>query len=232
MQFNIIGTQSPVINMQIGPNDEILAEAGKMLYKSANVEMTASMQGGLVGAFKRALVRETIFLTKFKSPNGPGVVAFAPDYPGTIDVIDLAKKGTFILQKDAFVCGESPVDIGIVFTKRLGAGLFGGEGFILEKVSGGGKCFIHAGGDLMRYTLKEGQELQVDPGCFVGCDTSVKYDTIFIRNIKTALFGGEGAVLLSLSGPGEVILQSLPIDRLMMRINAGSAEAKRGLFKH
>ncbi len=230
MEFNIVGEEAPIINMEIGPGDEILAEAGKLLYKSVNVNMETLMVGGIAGAFKRFLTNESIFMTKFTSPNGPGIVAFAPDYPGKIDVIDLSKKGSFILEKDAFLCGESPFDINVVFTKRLGAALFGGEGFIMEKIEGKGRVFIHSGGDFVRYNLSENQQLHVDPGCFVGCDTTVDYEVTLVKGIKSMLFGGEGLFLLTLTGPGEVILQSLPINRLIMRIQSGMPEKGKGIL--
>ncbi len=215
MRYTITEGDLQMLTILLEPGEKIRAEAGKMIYMSANTKMEAHVFGGLKGAFRRILARESLFLTEFSSIEGTALLAFAGNYPGKIEVIDLNKKGgEFIVQKDAYICGQDTVDIGIALVKRFAAGFFGGEGFILERLMGSGLAFIHAGGELIKIKLQEGQQIKVDPGCFVGCDKTVKYDISYVGNIKAALFGGEGLFLLTLTGPGEVILQSMPVSRL------------------
>jgi uncharacterized protein (TIGR00266 family) len=178
------------------------------------------MEGGFLGGLKRKfLAGESFFITHFRATNGPGRVAFAGPYPGKIVMVDLQRQA-ILCQKDAFLCALGEVDISIAFTKRIGAGFFGGEGFILQKLEGTGLTFLHSGGTILPMTLAAGERLRVDTGCLVALDPTVDYDIVRVGGIKTSLFGGEGLFFAALTGPGRVWLQTLPFSRLADRVNA------------
>jgi uncharacterized protein (TIGR00266 family) len=184
--------------------------------------------GALLGAGKRLLTGESLFMTVFQNQgSGKRKVAFGAPYPGKIIPVHLAEIGGDLLaQKDSFLCAAKGVSIGIALTKRLGTGFFGGEGFILERLQGDGLAFIHAGGTILQRDLKPGESLRVDTGCIVAFQPSVSYDIQFVGNVKSALFGGEGLFFATLRGPGRVWLQSLPLSRLAGRI-VGAARGGR-----
>jgi uncharacterized protein (TIGR00266 family) len=191
-----------------------------MMYMTDSIEMDAKMEGGLLGGLKRRfLAGESFFITYFRAPVTAGKVAFAGPYPGKIIQVDLQNQ-QLLCQKDSFLCAVGPVDLSIAFTKRIGAGFFGGEGFILQKMEGSGKLFIHSGGTIVAMQLGSGERLKVDTGCLVALDPTVDYDIIRVGGIKTSLFGGEGLFFASLTGPGRVWLQTLPFSRLADRIHA------------
>jgi uncharacterized protein (TIGR00266 family) len=197
---------------------EIYAEAGKMVYKTANVHWETRLSGGsigdkILGALRRTVMGESIFLTYFRS-DGPGEVGFAGNYPGKITVFDLESGRSVFAQRDAFVLAESSVQLNVALVKKLGAGFFGGEGFILEKLTGPGKVFIHGGGDFVEFSLNMGEMLQINTGCIVAFDESVSYDIQMVGGIKTAIFGGEGLFLATMTGPGRVIVQSMTLEKL------------------
>ncbi len=222
IDFTIIGDDMQVVEVELDPGEGVRAEAGAMLYMSDGIEMQTGAEGGLFGGFKRMLTGESFFITTFMhTGGGKGKVAFGAPYPGKIIPVDLAEYGgSFLCQKDAFLCAAKGVDIEVAFTKKLGAGLFGGEGFILQQLTGDGMAFIHAGGTILRRELGPGQTLRVDTGCLAAFSTSVTYDIRFVGGFKNALFGGEGLFLAHLTGPGVVYLQSLPFSRLADRILA------------
>ena len=235
MEYRIEGDNLQVVRVTLNPGEEIYAEAGKMVYKTFNITMETKMLGEglgqkLLGALKRKVSGESLFTTHFTSSQGVGEVGFAGDFPGRIEAIDVSGGKNFLAQRDAFICAERNVEFSIAFQKKIGAGLFGGEGFILERFSGEGLVFIHAGGDFMTFDLKEGQGLQVDTGCIVGFEETVDYDVQFVGGIKTALFGGEGLFLTTLKGPGKVILQSLTLSKL--RRELGSLSGRSGGEHH
>jgi uncharacterized protein (TIGR00266 family) len=218
LEYTIQGDNLQVVRVRLKPGQEIYAEAGKMLYKSANVQWDSRMTGGslgskLLGALKRKLMGESLFWTYFRS-DGAGEVGFAGSYPGRIQQFDLAAGQSVMVQRDSFLCAQDSVQVAIEFVKRVGAGFFGGEGFILERLTGPGTVFIHGGGDFIEFELKPGETLQVDTGCVVGFDASVGYDVQFAGGIKTAIFGGEGLFLATLTGPGRVIVQSMTLEKL------------------
>ncbi len=189
-----------------------------MVYKTANVSWESRMTGDSLGqkiwgAFKRKLMGESLFLTYFRS-SAEGEVGFAGSYPGRIHVFDLAAGQSVLAQRDAFLLAQAAVQLNITLVKRIGAGFFGGEGFILEKLTGPGAVFIHGGGDFVEFTLKPGEVLQVDTGCIVAFDESVQYDIQLAGGIRTGLFGGEGFFLATLTGPGRVIIQSMTLNKL------------------
>jgi uncharacterized protein (TIGR00266 family) len=208
------------IVMSMGVGDVIRAEAGTLMYMTDGVDMDAKMEGGILGGLKRKLLAgESLFITYFKGTANGSKVAFAGPYPGKI--IHIALNGQPVLcQRDAFLCCTGDIDLSIAFTKRLGAGFFGGEGFILQKMEGRGDLFIHSGGTIVPFELSAGERLRVDTGCLVALDAGVDYDITRVGGIKTSLFGGEGLFFASLTGPGRVWLQTLPFSRLAERIHS------------
>jgi len=203
-----------LVTLQINPGEKIFAEAGSMVYMSANINMEAKMRGGLLKGIGRKFAGETMFLTEFTSAGGTGLVSFGGNAPGTIKPIELSTSREFLVQKDAFLVAEDNINISVAFQKRLGAAFFGGEGFILEKLSGTGTVFIHACGDFVEFDLKPDQVMKVDTGSVVGWDGTVAYDIQRVKGIKTMFFGGEGIFLTTLRGPGKVILQSMNLGNL------------------
>jgi uncharacterized protein (TIGR00266 family) len=226
MDYKLIGDdmQAVVLHMQEG--ETIRAEAGAMMYMSDNVHLDARMEGGVLGGLKRKfLAGESFFIANVICRGPSGVAAFSAPYPGKI--LDHELRGQSILcQKDAYLCSTGDIDISIAFTKKIGAGFFGGEGFILQKLSGTGKAFIHAGGTLEQLELQSGESLKVDTGCLVAFDPSVSYDIRSVGGIKTSLFGGEGLFFAYLTGPGRVWLQTLPFSRLADRIVSAYGKAR------
>jgi uncharacterized protein (TIGR00266 family) len=182
----------------------------------------------LLGAGKRILTGESLFMTVFSNQGqGTHKVAFGAPYPGKIIPMDLrAIGGHLVCQKDSFLCAARGVSVGIAFQKKLGVGLFGGEGFIMQKLEGDGLCFVHAGGTIHHFELAAGETMRVDTGCLVALQPSVNYDIQFVGGVKTALFGGEGIFFATLRGPGRVWLQSLPLSRMADRIYAAAPQTK------
>ena len=220
----IIGDDMQAVVISMATGEEVRAEAGAMMYMTDGIAMDARMEGGIMAGLKRKLLAgESLFLTFFRCNAPTGRVAFSGPYPGKI--IRMALTNSAILcQRDSFLCAAGSVDINIAFTKRLGAGFFGGEGFILERLEGTGEVFIHSGGTIVPMELKPGEKVRVDTGCLVAFDPTVDYDIELVGGIKTALFGGEGLFLATMTGPGRVWLQTLPFSRLADRILA----ARRG----
>ena len=236
VDYEIFGNEMQYVEVELDPGEAAVGEAGVMMYMQAGIEMDTvfgdgSQQGGLfgklMGAGKRLLTGETLFTTVFQNTaTRKQRVAFAAPYPGKIVPIDLsALGGTLLCQKDSFLCAAKGVSLGIAFQQKLGVGLFGGEGFIMQKLDGDGLAFIHAGGTLMERTLAPGETLRVDTGCVVAYQPSVDFDIQYVGKIKSALFGGEGLFFATLRGPGKIWLQSLPLSRLANRIIASAPAA-------
>src|ERR1051325_1158510 len=197
----IIGDDMQAVVLSMGAGDEVRAEAGAMTFMTEGIAMDARMQGGLLGGLKRKfLAGESLFLTFFRSSLPSARVAFSGPYPGKIIRMPL-QNSAVLCQRDAFLCAAGPIDINIEFTKRLGAGFFGGEGFILQRLEGTGEAFIHSGGTIVEMELKAGEKLKVDTGCLVAFDPTVDYDIEFVDGLKTAVFGREGLFFVALSGP-------------------------------
>ena len=228
IDYNIIGDDMQLVEIELDPGEGVRAEAGAMMYMDNGIEMQTGAEGGLFKGFKRMLTGESFFITTFlHHGRGKAKVAFAAPYPGKIIPFDLSSLGgTMICQKDGFLCAAKGIDIDIAFTKKIGAGIFGGEGFILQKLTGDGMAFVHAGGTIIEKKLEVGQTLRVDTGCLVAFQPSVSYDIQFVGGFKNALFGGEGLFFATLRGPGIVYLQSLPFSRLADRIRAATASTK------
>src|SRR5262245_35822751 len=240
IEYKIFGDDMQYVEVELDPNEATVAEAGGMMYMDDGVEMEtifgdgSAQQGGfmgaLMGAGKRLLTGESLFMTVFLNRTGQKKkVAFGAPYPGKIIAIHLADiGGELIAQKDSFLAAAKGVSIGIAFQKRIGVGLFGGEGFIMERLQGDGWAFVHAGGTLHERTLAPGEMIRVDTGCIVGFQPSVNYEIQYVGKIKSALFGGEGLFFATLRGPGRVWLQSLPLSRLANRIIAAVPRTGRG----
>jgi uncharacterized protein (TIGR00266 family) len=220
IDYEILGDDMQLVEVELDPGEGVRAEAGTMMYMESDITMQTSTGGGLFKGFKRMVTGESFFITNFvHEGSGKGHVAFGAPYPGKVVPLDLRTfDGEFICQKDSFICAAQGVEIEVAFTKKLGAGLFGGEGFILQRLQGDGMAFVHAGGVLIEKTLSPSENLRVDTGCIVGMSRRVDYDIKFVGGFKNALFGGEGLFLASLTGPGVVYLQSLPFSRLADRI--------------
>jgi uncharacterized protein (TIGR00266 family) len=240
IDYKIFGDDMQFIEIELDPMEAAVAEAGAMMYMDEGIEMETifgdgSQQsngflGSLMSAGKRVIMGESLFMTVFQNRGtGKRRVAFGGPYPGKIIPIQLSQLGGELLaQKDAFLCAAKGVSLGIAFTKRFGAGLFGGEGFILERLQGDGLAFIHAGGAIYERDLGAGESMRVDTGCIVAFQPSVDYNIEYVGKIKTALFGGEGLFFATLRGPGHVWLQSLPLSRLAGRITAASPQTGHG----
>ena len=240
IDFDIHGEEMQYVEVALDPGESAVAEAGTMMYMTQGIELetvfgdgkqrTGGFMGKLVGAGKRLLTGESLFMTVFT--NGARAlekVAFAAPYAGKILPMDLALiGGELVCQKDSFLCAAHGVSISIAFQKRIGVGLFGGEGFIMQKLEGDGLCFVHAGGTVRAIELARGETLRVDTGCLVALQPSVDYDIQFVGKVKTALFGGEGLFFAKLTGPGKVWLQSLPLSRLAGRIYRAAPQTKGG----
>lgn len=219
LDYNIEGHNLQIARVHMQPGQEIYAEAGKMIYKSASVDWTTRMTGQtlgdkIFGAIKRKLMGESLFFTYFRATMGKGEVGFAGHYPGKIQVFDLKPGETIMVQRDGFLFAQSSVTLDIAMVRKLGAGLLGGEGFILQKLTGPGLVFIHAGGDHVDFNLAPGETLQVQTGHLVAFEPTVGYDIQMVGSIRTAIFGGEGLFLATLTGPGRVLLQSMTLERL------------------
>lgn len=219
LKYEVEGHNLQIARVHLMPGQEIYAEAGKMIYKTANVDWATRMTGQsigdkILGAIKRKLMGESLFFTYFRTTAGQGEVGFAGSYPGKIQVFELAPGQTIMVQRDGFLFAQGTVTLDIAMVRRLGAGLLGGEGFILQKLTGPGTIFVHAGGDHVDYTLGPGEVLQVQTGHLVAFEPTVNYDIQMVGSIRTAFFGGEGLFLTTLTGPGRVILQSMTLERL------------------
>jgi len=240
IDFEIHGEEMQYVEVALDPGESAVAEAGTMMYMTQGIELetvfgdgkqrTGGFMGKLVGAGKRLLTGESLFMTVFTNEaRALEKVAFAAPYAGKILPMDLALiGGELVCQKDSFLCAAHGVSISIAFQKRIGVGLFGGEGFIMQKLEGDGLCFVHAGGSVRAIELARGETLRVDTGCLVALQPSVDYDIQFVGKVKTALFGGEGLFFAKLTGPGKVWLQSLPLSRLAGRIYRAAPQTKGG----
>jgi uncharacterized protein (TIGR00266 family) len=230
IDFRIEGSEMQFVEVELDPGESAVAEAGSMMYMTPGIQMEtifgdgaqsrSGVMGALLGAGKRLITGESLFMTVFTNQAaGKQHVAFAAPYPGKILAMDLTQLGgELVCQKDSFLCAARGVSIGIAFQKRIGVGLFGGEGFIMQRLQGDGLCFVHGGGTIHPLELRAGETLRVDTGCIVALQPTVDYDIQLVGGIKTALFGGEGLFFATLTGPGRVWLQSLPFSRMADRI--------------
>src|SRR5688572_22221343 len=240
IDYKIYGDDMQFVEVELDPNEATVAEAGGMMYMDDGIEMETvfgdgsqqqtGIMGALMGAGKRLLTGESLFMTVFHNRSSQKrKVAFGAPYPGKIIAIHLSEVGgELVTQKDSFLAAAKGVSIGIAFQRKLGVGLFGGEGFIMQRLQGNGWAFVHAGGTLQERTLAPGELVRVDTGCIVALQPSVNYEIEYVGKIKSALFGGEGLFFATLRGPGKIWLQSLPLSRLANRIVAAVPGLGRG----
>lgn len=240
VDYKILGNEMQIAEIELDPYESVVAEAGAMMYMESSIEMETifgdgsgkgnggGLMGKLMGAGKRLVVGESLFMTLFTNRGvGKQKVSFAAPYPGKIVPIDLRNyNNNIICQKDSFLCAAKGVSVGIEFTRKIGVGLFGGEGFILEKLEGDGLAFVHAGGTIIKKELAPDQVIRIDTGCLVAFTRGVNYDIQMVKGVKSAIFGGEGLFLTTLTGPGIVWLQSIPFSRLAGRINRTAPTGK------
>lgn len=232
IDYEIFGEEMQYVEVELDPQEGVVAESGSFMMMDTGIKMNTifgdgsgqsqGVLGKIFSAGKRILTGESLFMTVFHNEGlGKKKISFASPYPGKIIPIDLTQYGgKFICQKDAFLCAAKGVSIGVEFSKKLGRGLFGGEGFIMQKLEGDGMSFLHVGGTVARRELKEGESIKIDTGCLVGFTKEVKYDVEFVGGIKNTVFGGEGLFFATLEGPGVAYVQSLPFSRLAGRIIA------------
>ena len=236
IEYQIVGDDLQFVKVELDPNEAVVAEAGCMMYIEDGIQMSTifgdgsqqqqGFMGALMNAGKRLITGESLFMTVFMNQGTQKrIAAFAAPYPGKIQPVRLSDVGGEIwCQKDSFLCAAKGVSLGIAFNKRFGAGLFGGEGFIMQRLQGDGWAFMHAGGTLEERTLAAGEVLRVDTGCLVALQPSVHFDIEMVGGLKSALFGGEGLFFATVRGPGRVWLQSLPFSRLASRIYAAAPQ--------
>jgi uncharacterized protein (TIGR00266 family) len=240
IDYEIFGDDMQFVEIELDPGETAIAEAGAMMHMDDGIELETIFGDGskesdgvmskIFGAGKRVLTGESLFMTAFTNRRGgKRKVAFAASIPGKIIPMDLKMcGGELICQKDAFLCAAKGVEIGISFQKKIGAGLFGGEGFILQSLKGDGDVFVHAGGTIIERQLSVGEKLKIDTGCLMMMTQGTRYDIEYVGNVKTALFGGEGFFYATLTGPGRVWIQSLPFSRLRAKITAGLQQSGSG----
>ncbi len=232
IDYKIYGEEMQYVEIELDPGETAIAEAGAFMMMDEPIQMETifgdgrnenkGFLGKLMSAGKRVLTGESLFMTAYTNMgHGKNRVSFASPYPGKIIALDLYRLGgKMICQKDAFLCAAKGVEVGIEFQRKLGTGLFGGEGFIMQKLEGDGLAFVHAGGHVLQRELKYGETIKIDTGCIVAFTPSVHYDIQFVGGIKNTIFGGEGLFFATLEGPGTVWIQTLPISRLASRILA------------
>ncbi|MBZ5202227.1 TIGR00266 family protein [Planomicrobium chinense] len=241
IDFKLHGDDLQFVEVELDPHETVIAEAGALMMMEDGIVMEtifgdgsnaggAGIMGKLMGAGKRIITGESLFMTTFTNQGtGKRHVSFASPYPGKIIPMDLSMLGgKIICQKDAFLAAAKGVSIGVEFQRKLGTGFFGGEGFIMQKLEGDGMAFIHAGGTLYRKNLQKGEVLRVDTGCLVAMTADVDYNIEMVSGVKTALFGGEGLFFATLRGPGSVWVQSLPFSRLASRVFAAAPQNPAG----
>lgn len=238
IDYRIFGEEMQYVEIELDPQESVVAEAGALMMMDEPIRMdtifgdgsaSGGIMGKLLGAGKRLLTGESLFMTVFTNGgSGKQHVSFASPYPGKIIPMDLSELGgKIICQKDSFLCAAKGVSIGLEFQRKLGAGFFGGEGFIMQKIEGDGMAFVHTGGTVCERVLQPGEKIRVDTGCLVAFTREVDYDIEFVKGIKTAFFGGEGLFFATLRGPGKVWIQSLPFSRMADRVIAAAGPSGR-----
>ncbi len=218
MQYEINGTVMPTLDITLQAGETVFTERGGMAWMSGKIKMDTSTQGGLLKGIGRRLAGESFFMTTYRCESGQAMITFTPEAPGTILPFELTAGQTLICQKDAFMCAQESVNVEMHFRKKLGTGLFGGEGFILQKVSGPGTVFLEITGEVREYDLQAGQQMNIDPGHIALFEPSVKYDLERVKGVKNIFFAGEGLFLAKLTGPGHIWLQSMPLSNLAAAI--------------
>ena len=220
MQYKIEGTTMPSLDVTLQAGEALFTEKGGMAWMSGDIAMKTSSKGGVIKGLGRRLAGESFFMTTYRCNSGQAMITFTPESPGTTIPRELRAGETLICQKDAFMCAQDSVQVEMHFRKKLGTGLFGGEGFILQKISGPGTAFLEISGEVREYKLEAGQTMQIDPGHIAVFEPTVKYDLKRVKGAKNILFGGEGLFLAQLTGPGHIWLQSMPLANLAAAVRA------------
>lgn len=218
MEHRIEGEMMQILTIELNEGEEVYSESGAMAWMSQNMSMESQMRGGLGAGLGRMFTGESLFLVQFKTTGGKGIVSFAPSFPGKILPLDIGPGKEMICQKDAFLVAQEGVKLETIFRKKLGVGLFGGEGFMLQKLTGSGMAFVEIDGEVFKMELKAGEKLKVDTGSIAMFEPSVKYEVEMVKGVKNMLFGGEGLFLATLEGPGKVWLQSMPASSVAQKI--------------
>jgi uncharacterized protein (TIGR00266 family) len=218
MEHFITGEVMQTLDIRLQPGEAIFTESGGMAWMAGDIEMSTDTRGGLLKGLGRSLAGESLFMTTYSCRSRGGMIVFTPESPGKILDFNLGAGQSLICQKDAFMCAADSVTLEMHFRKRLGAGLFGGEGFILQKVTGPGMVFLEIAGEVREYTLQQGQVMKVDPGHIALYEPTVDYDIQRVKGVKNIFFGGEGLFLATLKGPGKIWLQSMPLSNLAAKI--------------
>ncbi|CAN5640827.1 TIGR00266 family protein [soil metagenome] len=218
LKYHILGTVQQTVAVDLNPGQTIFSDAGAMSWMTATANMNTTTGGGLGGMFKRAISGASAFIIDFTTTGGPGQVAFSTDFPGKVLAFDLDAGQSIIMHKHAFICAEKSVTLDIFFTKKLGAGLFGGEGFVLQKLTGPGMVFAELDGDAVEYHLQPGQVMKVEPGHVAMFESSVTFDITMIKGMTNILFGGEGLFLATMTGPGRIWLHSMTVSKMAHRV--------------
>jgi uncharacterized protein (TIGR00266 family) len=214
MRYEISGTFLQSVDIHLRQGESVYTESGGMAWMHGDIDMKTSTKGGLMAGLGRKLAGESLFMTTYTCRSGEGLVVFTPEAPGKVLDFQLEPGQSLICQKDAFMCAESSVKLEMHFRKRLGAGLFGGEGFILQKVTGPGTAFLEIPGEVREYTLEAGETMQVDPGHIALFEPTIDYDITMVKGVANIFFSGEGLFLAKLAGPGRIWLQSMPLSNL------------------
>ena len=218
MKYDLQGTTMQILNMEISGDETIVSESGRLVFMSDNIKMETKARGGLFSSIKRKFAGESFFLVNFSCSGGKGIVAFGSEFPGKIIPVRMKVGNEIIAQKDAFICSEDTITFDATFTKKIGAGLLGGEGLILIKLKGAGMTFFNVGGEVTQINLRPKQVIRVDTGNLAMFDSSVEYSVERIRGVKNMIWGGEGLFLATMRGPGRVWIQSMPVNELAGKI--------------
>ena len=226
IDYEIFGDDMQGVSVTLDPGEGMRAEPGAMMWMEEGIEMSTSTGSGLMKGLKRAFGGESFFITSYlNAGRDRATVGFSADYPGKIIPVDL-RRGEVLCQRDAYLCSAHGIEVTVAFTKRFGAGLFGGEGFILQRLRGDGLAFVHAGGHVLERLLGPGEVLRVDTGCIVGFEATVDYDIQMMKGVKTMLFGGEGLFYATLRGPGKIWIQTTPFSRMADRVMSAARGSK------
>jgi uncharacterized protein (TIGR00266 family) len=218
MRYEIHGTVLPTLEIYLGNGESMYTESGGMAWMKGNIDMTTNTKGGLMKGLGRALAGESLFMTTYTSRDAEALIVFTPEAPGKVIDVKLEAGQSLICQKDAFMCAQDSVEMKMHFRKKLGAGFFGGEGFILQQITGPGYAFLEIPGEVREYTLQPGETMKVDPGHIACFEPTVHYDITTVKGLTNVLFAGEGLFLATLTGPGRIWLQSLPLSNLAAKL--------------
>jgi uncharacterized protein (TIGR00266 family) len=218
MNYEIFGTTLQTLDITLGAGESVFTESGGMAWMRGNIDMSTDTRGGLLKGLARSLAGESLFLTTYSCSGGEGIITFTPEAPGSILPVQLGPNESRICQKDAFMVAEDSIALEVHFRRKLGSGLFGGEGFVLQKITGPGTAWVEIAGEVREYMLKPGETMKVDPGHIAMYEPSVNYDIARVKGVKNIFFGGEGLFLATLTGPGRIWLQSLPLTNLAAKL--------------